>query len=220
MAFMMHRMWGKRRWIPATVLAAALVAVALVATGAGARVRAAHVQNALRVTLPLPAPGQASVELLTVTATGKPGKSAGPILLASIDPAGLPAGIRSVADVIAPKRPGHRATFQVFFLINNLALATGADARPEETLGEAYVTVEQAAAMHFTHSVESHNCPELNKIGAMADAKGPQREALVHEIVPLRGHREQESARESVLDHVIYRLCEDEGAEMPEPGEG
>jgi hypothetical protein len=65
------------------------------------------------------------------------------------------------------------------------------------------------------------NCDQLNTLGNDADGNGGEAgDYATTGLQALRDQNTQPSDPEAVLDHVIYNLCKDKGAEVPEDGSG
>jgi hypothetical protein len=65
------------------------------------------------------------------------------------------------------------------------------------------------------------DCEQLNTLGSYGDGNGgPYGQPATYGLQALRDQNTQPSDPEAVLDHVVYNLCKDKGAEVPEDGSG
>ena len=178
-------------------------------------------RRSVEVKIPLPAAGHQTVHLVTLNLRVTKGTRT--LKVGTLNDARLPSGIRAVAAAVIPKTSRtRRVTDKIYVLINNLPTT------PRRTLAQdedgeldfrAIVSGFVILALH--DQVVSNDCTSLNRVGAAADG-GVDVFGSVYRfaLAFLRPSYEQQSHPEAVLDHVIYGLCQDKGAEVPEEGSG
>lgn len=200
-----------------TVVAACLAAVQM--AGAAGRTISSSRSHTLRLTIPLPSPGHASITKVTMEVTA-PGGEVGAPSVHDADAAKLPPGVRAVA-LFTPKRSSaHHATFTEYVVINNLDTTTASAAFADDLVVDQEFRSDAFSFVEERTVVSKVKCPFAVILGNNVDEDYDSKtgEFKHYVIFRLRGKIEQPSDSESVLDFTIANRCPT-AAEQPGPGD-